>query len=121
MREEQVLYLGRWVPKRHFKAFVYNKSGQILANSYREFKQLISSGVWFADKESISEQEGCDEAEMDNMGSVAQYFNENITQEGLVKCLCESKVNQNSPKKENKRYVMTQASKVKKCRNQPKP
>lgn len=44
--ESQVLYLGRWVSREHFRAFVYNKEGKKLANTYEEYGQLISSGLW---------------------------------------------------------------------------
>ena len=49
MEDTQVLYLGRWVSKNHFKAFVYNKEGQKLARSYAEYSELISSGLWQAE------------------------------------------------------------------------
>lgn len=51
--ESQVLYLGRWVSREHFRAFVYNSSGQKAANSYKEFSDLISSGAWFAEKKDV--------------------------------------------------------------------
>jgi hypothetical protein len=48
----QVEYLGRWVNRNNFRAFVYNmQSEETLANSYDEFKELISSGIWFETKE----------------------------------------------------------------------
>ena len=47
MEDKQVLYLGRWVSKKHFRTFVYNKNEQKLANSYEEYSELISSGLWF--------------------------------------------------------------------------
>lgn len=50
MSESQVLYLGRWVSREHFRAYVYNNSEQKLAKSYDEFAQLISSGVWSAER-----------------------------------------------------------------------
>lgn len=43
----QVLYNDRWIDKKHFRAFVYNGKDEKLANSYQEFSDLISSGVWF--------------------------------------------------------------------------
>lgn len=50
-QDNQFLYLGRWVNKEHFRAFVYNdKHEQKLANSYQEFESLTQSGVWFASK-----------------------------------------------------------------------
>ena len=51
--DEQVLYKGRWVSREFFRAFVYNSTGQKMANSYQEFSELISSGVWFAGKDDI--------------------------------------------------------------------
>ena len=51
--DTQVLYRGRWVSREHFCAFVYNSTGEKLAKSYKEFSDLISSGVWFADKSDI--------------------------------------------------------------------
>ena len=43
---DQVLYLGRWVPKKYFRVFVHNGIESKLANSYDEFSQLIASGLW---------------------------------------------------------------------------
>ena len=51
--DTQVLYDGRWVSREHFRTFVYNTTGEKLANSYQEFSDLISSGTWFADKNDI--------------------------------------------------------------------
>ena len=48
MEESQVLYLGRWVSREHFCAFVYNKDGQKLTKSYDDFSSCISSGLWQA-------------------------------------------------------------------------
>lgn len=48
---EQFQYLGRWVDKQHFRAFVYDKDGkEKLANSCKEFEDLTASGIWFASK-----------------------------------------------------------------------
>lgn len=53
--EGQILYLGRWVDKEHFSAFVYNSKGEErLASSYKEFEDLTTSGVWFASKDDAS-------------------------------------------------------------------
>ncbi len=49
----QVEYLGRWVDRAHFCAFVYNKEGQRLAKSYDEFSNLLASGLWFASKKLL--------------------------------------------------------------------
>ena len=51
--DSQVLYLGRWVSREHFKAFVYNSGGQKLMNNYQEFSEAISSGVWFAEEKDV--------------------------------------------------------------------
>lgn len=45
----QVLYKGKWVWKRFFRVFVYNKDGQKLAKSYDEFVDLITVGGWTED------------------------------------------------------------------------
>ena len=51
-KEGQFQYKGRWVNKEHFRAFVYNSNGdQKLAGSYKEFHDLISSGIWFAERQ----------------------------------------------------------------------
>ncbi len=56
LNNQQVLYLGRWVNKEHFRTFVYNEKGQRLANSYDEFEELIGSGLWFAEKPMVSKK-----------------------------------------------------------------
>ena len=55
--EGQFQYLGRWVNKEHFRAFVYNDKGeQKLADSYNEFESLTESGIWFASKPELSQK-----------------------------------------------------------------
>jgi hypothetical protein len=51
--DNQVLYNGRWIAKEHFRAFVYNSTGQRVAESYDEYADLISSGAWFAEPSSV--------------------------------------------------------------------
>ena len=46
--EPQFLYLGRWVSKTHFRAFVYSDNGSKLVNSYEEFEKEVATGLWFA-------------------------------------------------------------------------
>jgi len=53
---EQVPYLGRWVDKTHFRAFVYNENEQKLAGSWEEYEKLIASGLWFAEKPVINDE-----------------------------------------------------------------
>lgn len=45
-RPEQVFYNNKWVNKEDFCAFVYRGSDQKLAKSYKEYEELISSGLW---------------------------------------------------------------------------
>lgn len=47
----QVFYNNRWVDKNNFRAFVYNGSEQKLAESYKEYEDLIASGLWFSKKD----------------------------------------------------------------------
>lgn len=54
--EKQVLYLGRWVLRDHFCAFVYNSEGEKLTKSYDEFSDAISSGHWFAEKKDVPKE-----------------------------------------------------------------
>ena len=49
----QVLYQGRWVKREHFRTFVYNGKEQKLANSYKEYSELIESGLWFATQDEV--------------------------------------------------------------------
>lgn len=52
---EQFQYLERWVDKDNFRAFVYDKNGESkLANNYKEFEDLTTSGIWFASKVEAS-------------------------------------------------------------------
>jgi len=45
---QKVIYLGRAVPRQHFRAYVYNVDGEKkLAESYDDFEKLVSSGLWF--------------------------------------------------------------------------
>ena len=47
----QFLYLGRWVDKKTFRAFVYDKDGnQMLADNYDQYIKFTSSGNWFSEK-----------------------------------------------------------------------
>ena len=51
----QFQYLGRWVDKKHFRAFVYSKDGkEKLASTYEEYEDLVTSGIWFATKDEAS-------------------------------------------------------------------
>lgn len=51
----QVFYNDKWVDKEHFRAFVYREDEQKLAKSYKEFEDMIASGLWFATKDKSIE------------------------------------------------------------------
>lgn len=45
-------YLGRLVPKEHFRTFIFApQGGQKLVESWEEFEACMQSGLWFATKE----------------------------------------------------------------------
>lgn len=48
---EQIFYNEKWVDKEFFRAFVYNGIEQKLAENYKEYEFLISTGLWFDSKE----------------------------------------------------------------------
>lgn len=55
MKGEPAVYLGRMVDKKHFRAFVYNASGDSkLVESWDEFEETMAAGVWFATTEAAS-------------------------------------------------------------------
>lgn len=45
--EGQFLYRGKWVDKKHFRAFVYGDDVSTVANSYEHYVELIATGLWF--------------------------------------------------------------------------
>jgi hypothetical protein len=56
IKELQFQYMGRWVSKEHFRAFVYNEKGdQKLAESYNDYQNLIASGIWY-DTQKLAEE-----------------------------------------------------------------
>ena len=53
--EDTVIYKGKHVPREHFRVFVYNKDNEKkLANSYDEYLELTSTGMWFDEKADIT-------------------------------------------------------------------
>lgn len=44
-------YLGRWVNKDHFRTYVYSDTEKKLAGSFKEYDDLINSGIWFDTQE----------------------------------------------------------------------
>jgi len=56
-KSDQAFYLGQWVDKKTFRAFVYDNQGnEKLADSYAEFESLTTSGIWYASKPDVSEK-----------------------------------------------------------------
>lgn len=50
-REEMVCYDNRIVPKKGFRAFIYDQNGdQKLVQSWEEFESCIQTGTWFSCK-----------------------------------------------------------------------
>ena len=55
-QEDYVPYLGKQVPRRGFRAYIYASDGrQKLAESYDEFDLFTHSDEWFATKEEAEE------------------------------------------------------------------
>jgi hypothetical protein len=49
-----VMYDGRVVPVEGFRVFVYGPDDtQKLANSWKEYQELIASGLWFSHKDKV--------------------------------------------------------------------
>lgn len=67
-QKDQANYMGRWVEKATFRAFVYDAKGnEKLANSYKEFESLIASGLWYESKpDASSKQRKQKDASTDN-------------------------------------------------------
>jgi len=56
--KKQVMYLGRWVDRENFRAFVYKIGKEAkLAKSYDEFESLIATGIWFDSIENVPKEE----------------------------------------------------------------
>lgn len=52
MEGESVLYLGRVVPIKGFRTFIYGHNNtKKLVNSWEEYQEHIASGVWFSTKD----------------------------------------------------------------------
>jgi len=49
----KVSYLGRMVDEEGFRAFIYAKDQQKIVNSWREFTNEMSTGVWFATADDV--------------------------------------------------------------------
>lgn len=57
MKGETVLYNDRVVPKEGFRAFIYGFDGKTkLVNSWQEFENEVSSGLWFSSKDKVPEK-----------------------------------------------------------------
>jgi hypothetical protein len=57
MSEEMVLYNDRYVPKKHFRAFIYSYDNAIkLVNSWQEYYDAMSSGLWYNNAMDVPEK-----------------------------------------------------------------
>ena len=62
--DDLVLYQGRMIPRKGFRAFIYNKEHQSrLVNSWDEFEQWVDNVTWFSSKEETSKDEPKQEIE----------------------------------------------------------
>jgi hypothetical protein len=61
IHEGQFEYLGRWVDKEHFCAFIYSGRNQRLVQNYEDFVKYIESGIWFASKQEALDHQFADE------------------------------------------------------------
>lgn len=52
-KSPQVFYQGRWVSRDNFRVFVYNSVDKKLVKSYKEYTDLIESGLWFSSIDEI--------------------------------------------------------------------
>lgn len=61
----QVEYLGRWVPKEHFRVWMHGYDNtRKLANSYKEYIDLLATGEWFTTPEEAVKKEPVEEMPM---------------------------------------------------------
>lgn len=60
----QVFYCDRWVDRDSFRAFVYSTSDLKLANSYKEYENLIATGLWFDTKAKAMDAKQVPQAEV---------------------------------------------------------
>jgi hypothetical protein len=52
---EQVFYMGRWVNKDFFRAFIYDVNGaQKICNTYDDFELALGTGIWFESIEAAN-------------------------------------------------------------------
>lgn len=59
MAGEYVIYLGRTIPKKGFRAFVYGYEGtQKLVESWEDYEKSISTSSWFATKAAVPTKKG---------------------------------------------------------------
>lgn len=57
MKGETVLYDNRVVSKEGFRAFIYGVAGKTkLVNSWEEYQDCVSSGLWFSSKDKVPEK-----------------------------------------------------------------
>lgn len=77
MKGETVLYDGRVVSKEGFRAFIYGMDGKTkLVNSWDEFQESMSSGLWFPSKDKIPKRKKKKIEEVDNADSASVLSSE---------------------------------------------
>ena len=55
---EHFSYQGRMVAKDNFRAYIYGSDGSSkLVNSWQEFEDCISTGIWFDSIDNVREKE----------------------------------------------------------------
>lgn len=60
----QVFYNERWVDRDNFTAFVYKDAEQRLAKTYKEYEELIATGLWFDTKAKATNAKQTPQAEV---------------------------------------------------------
>lgn len=56
--QEMVIYEGRSIPKKHFRAYIYKANGeQLLVNSYDEYISHLETGIWYSNVDQIKAKE----------------------------------------------------------------
>ena len=84
MDDSQVLYLGRWVSREHFKVFVYNKTDKKLVKSYDEYCKAISSGLWQASPIAVNDKQQFNKNELIESQEIEENLTPSIIEKQLL-------------------------------------
>lgn len=80
MKDECVMYQGRTVPMKGFRAFIYGANGITkLINSWEEFEQHMALGIWFSNEEAVIEASPIKEEEVETK-KIEANIEENIVE-----------------------------------------